>query len=70
MSKKLLYLVDLPGTQFFNTYELAEIIIIGKNKYFQFVAFQLIAPSLQSFNYGEYFYIESFVLSLCQNLFS
>ena len=37
--EKLLCPADLVGAQAFGIYKLAEIVMIGKNKYFKFAAF-------------------------------
>ena len=36
---KLFYLADLPETRVFGIYELAELVMIGKDKYFKFLVF-------------------------------
>ena len=43
---------DLPQTQVLGIYESAEIIMIGKYKNLISAAFQVVALSLKSFNYG------------------
>ena len=68
--EKFLSPMNLLGTHTLSILQLSEVIMIGKYKNFKFTAFQIVAPSLKDFNYGQQFMIVSFVPCLYQNHFT
>ena len=67
---KFLSLVDMPKTHVFGIHESTEIVVIGKLEKLISGDFQIVAPSLKAFNYGQQFLIVRFVPNLFWNHFS
>ena len=67
---KFLSPVNLPQTQAFGIHESTEIIVIGKHKNLTSAAFQVVAPNLKDFNYGQQSLIVRFIPSVRQKNFS
>ena len=65
--RELLGPVDLTKAQAFHIYELTEVIMVNKDKDLVFAAFQVVVPSLKSFNNSQEFLIVSLVSSLSEN---
>lgn len=53
VSKGLLSQVDLMGAQTFCIYKLSEVVMVRENENLVFVAFQIVVPSLVSFNISQ-----------------
>lgn len=68
-SRKFLGPSNLPQTQVFCIYELAEIVRVSENKNFKFAAVFVVMPSLEVLNYAQEFLVVSFVLSFYRNHF-
>ena len=68
--KKLLSLADLTRTQILYIHELAEVIMVSKDKDFKFAVFQVKAPSFENLSNSPELLIISFVSSLSGNHFS
>ncbi len=64
ISRELLGPVNLTRAQAFCIYESTEVIIVSKDEDLVFAAFQVVAPSLKSFNNSHELLIVDFVLSL------
>ncbi len=64
VSRKLLGPADLARAQTLGIYELMEVVMVSDNKDFVFATFEVMAPSLKSFNNSQGFLIVGFVPSL------
>lgn len=60
----------MPTTQTMCIDELAEIIIVSEDKDLKFAAFQVVGPTLKSFNNDQEFLVMNFIPSLCCNYLS
>ncbi len=65
--RELLGPTDLTRAQAFRIHKLTEVIMVSKDNDFVFAAFQVVAPSLKSFNNGQELLIVSLVPSLSEN---
>ncbi len=69
VSRDLLGPMKLTKAQVFHIYESTEVVIVSKDEDFIFTAFEVVAPSLKSFNNGYELLIMSLILSLCKDHF-
>lgn len=61
VSRKFLGPINLVKVQTFCIYKLTNVIIVDKDKNLVFATFQLVAPSLESFNNSHKFLIMGFI---------
>lgn len=65
--KELLGLSDILEAQALSIYKPTRIDVVGKNKNFVFLAFQIMVLSLKGFTNSQKFLIMHFILSFSQN---
>ena len=69
MIKKLLSLLNLFIAEIFCNYKLIEIIIVDKNKNFEFIVFKIISTGFKSLNNYQKFIVLSLISNFCKNYF-
>lgn len=69
MIKKLLSLLNLFIAEIFCNYKLIEIIIVDKNKNFEFIVFKIISTGFKSLNNDQKFIVSSLISNFCKNYF-
>ena len=70
VTKKLLGPTNLSGAQVLCIYKATKVVVVCKDKYFVFVAFQIVTLCLKGFDNSEKFAVMGLVSSLYRNHFS
>lgn len=66
-ARKFLGALNVSGTETFDIYQSAEIVIVDEDKVFKFVSIQIVMTSLQRLNNGQEFLMESLVANFSPN---